>query len=319
MGKECVLQTEKLKKSFGKQTVLSDVNLNLEKGKIYGLIGKNGAGKTTLMRLICNLSFPSSGKIELFGKKIGKEYTKNLSKIGVLIEYPSLFGKMSSKQNLKINRIIRGLKNTDSDDELLKSVGLGNVGKKKVKDFSLGMRQRLGIAIAMQSKPEFLILDEPVNGLDPVGVVEIRNLIKMLSEKYGMTILISSHNLPELYQTATDYIIMDSGVIKKEISQSELETKCQKYIELECDDAKIASDYILNKLKKGRKNSATGEINVKMISNTKVIISNLGEEKVNLMRSIFNDKCGFKIKDFSTHEESLESYFLKVIGGNKDV
>lgn len=210
---EKMISLKNVTKKYGRTEVLKDCNLELTKGKIYGLVGKNGAGKTTMMRLIAGLSIPTSGDIELASKNIG-----------TLIEAPALNLSMSAKENLKFYRMLSTGENTGfSDEELLDLVGLKNVGKKKAKDFSLGMRQRLGIAVALLGNPDFLMLDEPVNGLDPIGVIEIRNLVKELNEKYGMTILISSHNLAELYQTATDYIIIDSGVVKKEISQEQLE------------------------------------------------------------------------------------------------
>lgn len=212
MGKNMV-QFMNVSKEFRSNFVLKNCNLTLEKGKIYGLVGRNGAGKTTMMRMIAGLSIPSEGTIEC-----------RTTNMGTLIEEPSLNGNMTARENLKFFRMLckngeKGL----SDEELLTLVGLNNIEKKKTKDFSLGMRQRLGIAIALLGNPEFLMLDEPVNGLDPLGVLEIRNLIKQLNENYQMTIFISSHNLAELYQTATNYIIIDNGVIKKEVSQEQLE------------------------------------------------------------------------------------------------
>lgn len=313
MKKNFIFQTKNLSKSFGEHVVLNDVNLSLEKGKTYGLIGKNGAGKTTLMRMMCKLSFPTAGSVELFGKSTNREYMKELSKVGVLIEYPSLYGKMTAKENLRLNKIIRG-KKCESEEQLLDLVGLNDVEKKKVKDFSLGMRQRLGIAIALQSNPELLILDEPVNGLDPIGVIEIRNLIKNINEKKGMTILISSHNLPELYQTVTDFIIVDSGVIKKVISQKELEEKCNdNYIEVDCDDAKKVKEF-LDKQPKVKKSN---EDSIQVISDEKVrVYGCAGEKKTELILLLHS--AGYKIHNFVTCEETLESYFLNVIGEGKN-
>lgn len=208
-----MVQLKNVTKNYKKTAAVADCSLTLEQGRIYGLVGKNGAGKTTMMRMIAGLSIPSEGEI-----------TVATNRIGTLIEAPSLNGSMTAVENLKFYRMLCGENGQNVEDgELLSMVGLENVGKKKVKDFSLGMRQRLGIAIALLGNPEFVMLDEPVNGLDPVGVVEIRKLIKKLNEEQGMTILISSHNLPELYQTATDFIIIDKGSVKKEITQEELE------------------------------------------------------------------------------------------------
>lgn len=211
--KEFIVSFEEVVKRYKDTIAVDHINLALNKGKIYGLVGKNGAGKTTMMQLIAGLSLPTKGGVKV-----------KASKVGTLIEAPSLNGTMSGKENLKFYRMLYQCdKTTQSDEELLTLVGLENIGKKKVKDYSLGMRQRLGIAVALLGDPDFIMLDEPINGLDPIGVIEIRNLLKELNEKKNLTILISSHNLPELYQTASDFIIVDKGKVKKEITQEELE------------------------------------------------------------------------------------------------
>lgn len=219
--KEVIVSLQNVTKSYKDMDAIKNCSLQLERGKIYGLVGKNGAGKTTMMRMIAGLSFPTSGEITLA-----------VSKIGTLIEAPSLNGGMSAKENLKFYRMFcKEECNVFSNEELLELVGLSEVGKKKVKNFSLGMKQRLGIAIALLGNPDLIILDEPVNGLDPLGVVEIRNLLKKLHQERGLTILISSHNLPELYQTATDYIIIDKGVVKKEVTQEQIESEKKESLE----------------------------------------------------------------------------------------
>lgn len=210
---EVMIQLSHVTKKYHGRPAVKDCSLHLEKGRIYGLAGKNGAGKTTMMRMIAGLSIPDEGKI-----------VKNTEKIGMLIEAPSLNGSMTAAENLKFCRLLSGCPGTaQTDEELLALVGLTGTGRKKVKDFSLGMRQRLGIATAILGNPGFVMLDEPVNGLDPIGVVEIRNLIRRLCGEFGMTVLVSSHNLPELYQTATDYIIIDRGTVKREITHEALE------------------------------------------------------------------------------------------------
>ena len=220
MGEYIVLLKDVVKK-YKSTAAVNHIDLQLEKGKIYGLVGKNGAGKTTMMRMIAGLSIPTQGSVQV-----------EADRVGTLIEAPGLNGNMNAKENLKFYRMLYQTgKNEDSDENLLNLVGLDNVGKKKVKDFSLGMRQRLGIAIALLGNPDFVMLDEPVNGLDPVGVVEIRNLIKKLNQEKKTTLLVSSHNLPELFQTATDFIIMDKGTIKKEITQEELEKNYKESLE----------------------------------------------------------------------------------------
>ena len=219
---ENLITLKNVNKKYRKVCALQDVNLTLKKGKIYGLVGKNGAGKTTMMRIIAGLAYPSDGGVEVIFKRCG-----------MLIEAPGLNGDMSAGQNLKFYRMLYSDEARDgqTDEDILDMVGLKDTGKKKVKDFSLGMRQRLGIAVALLANPDFVMLDEPVNGLDPVGVVEIRKLIHKLNEERGMTILISSHNLPELYQTATDYIILDKGRIRKEVTQEQLEKEAEGNLE----------------------------------------------------------------------------------------
>ncbi len=304
-----VLKTTNLCKRFKSYKALDNVSVTLEKGKIYGLIGKNGAGKTTLMRIVSGLSYATEGTIELFGASSAKQYNKQLSKIGTLIEYPSLNGRMTAKQNIKLVKIMRGIKDKSVDDELLEMVGLGSVDpKKKVKDFSLGMRQRLGIAIAMLTNPELLILDEPVNGLDPVGVVEIRNLIKKLNQEKNITVLISSHNLPELYQTATDYIIIDKGVIKQTLTLDELEKKCEHYLSITCDDPDKAIKVIENEL---------GTKKYKRMQDGSIRLYDFVDEKQKVSDALFNNHI--KIYEFSRLGETLENYFLSVIGESGNV
>jgi ABC-2 type transport system ATP-binding protein len=203
---EYILKTTNLTKTYKGYHAVNNVSIALEPGKIYGLVGRNGAGKSTLMRLIAGLSYPSFGEIELFGHTQESEIQIERRRMGCMIESPSINLSMTAKENMRLHRIIRGIPNEEIEDELLTLLDISNTGKKKVKNFSLGMKQRLGIAITLLNNPEFLILDEPINGLDPLGVVEIRKLLIKLCDEKNMTILISSHNLPEMYQLATDYI-----------------------------------------------------------------------------------------------------------------
>lgn len=304
----CILKTELLTKTYKQFDALKEVSITLNEGRIYGLIGKNGAGKTTLMRMIAGLSFPTSGTLELFGYSSYREYQRELRRIGALIENPSMDRKLTAKENLTVHRMMRGIPDKNVEQELLETVGLQDVGKKKVKDFSLGMRQRLGIAIALLASPELLILDEPTNGLDPVGVVEIRNLIKRLSEDRKITVLISSHNLPELYQTATDYIIIDKGMIKKELSLSELEGKCQHYIQVECDEPEKLVTIIQTKLK-------TEEF--KVMQDKSIRLYDYLDDRKKVAKIIYEN--GIIPTEFSYRGETLENYFLSVIGGEGNV
>lgn len=305
--KDLVLKTNHLTKKYRNFAALKDVSITLEGGKIYGLIGKNGAGKTTLMRITSGLSFPTDGSIELFGHSGEKEIQRELKRIGCLIEYPGLNGNMTAEENLKLHRIMRGIPNRELDQELLELTGLLSTGKKKVKDFSLGMKQRLGIAIALLGNPELLILDEPVNGLDPLGVVEIRTLIRKMCEERHMTILISSHNLPELYQTSTDYIIIDKGEIKKTLRLEELEESCQHHIRIECADTEGLLTVLEHKL---------GTVNFKVMPDKSVKLYDYLEERELVARTIFEN--GIVPTHFSLGGDTLESYFLSVIGGGEN-
>lgn len=233
MGEKLV-ELKNVTKKYKNTVAVNEVSLTLEKGKIYGLVGKNGAGKTTIMRMIMGLSIPTSGAVNV-----------SVNGMGTLIEAPALNEGMSASENIRFYSMLsknslsansqakasNAGKTPYTADQLLKIVGLENTGKKKVKDFSLGMRQRLGIAIALVDKPDFVMLDEPINGLDPIGVVEIRKLIKELNEKENITFLISSHNLPELYNTATEFIIIDNGKMKKQISAEQLENEKNENLE----------------------------------------------------------------------------------------
>ena len=299
-----ILKTENISKRYGSNQVLNNVSITLESGKIYGLIGVNGAGKTTLMRQILGLSVPTSGEIELFGKR-GKAISKERSRLGCLIESPGLVLNLTAKQNLHLHRIMHGIADADVEDKLLATVGLANTGKKKAKDFSLGMKQRLGIAIALLTNPELVILDEPINGLDPIGVVEIRELIKKLCDENGMTILISSHNLPELYQCATDYIIIDHGEIKEQITLEELEEKCRHYLQIETPDTPKLAEVLESKL---------GTTNFKVMPDGSVQLYDFTDEKEKVTDILFDN--GIKTTGFSLMGETLENYCISVVGQN---
>lgn len=302
-----VVRTRNLTKKFGTFQALDNINIDLKQGKIYGLIGRNGAGKTTLMRIIAGLSFCTEGSIGLFGHE-GNVIEKNdLKRVGCLIEYPKMNGNMTAKENLKLHRIIRGIPNEELEDELLQLVGLTDTGKRKAKDFSLGMRQRLGIAIALIGSPELILLDEPVNGLDPVGVIEIRNLIKEVSEKKGVTILISSHNLPELYQTATDYIIIEKGKIMKQLSQVQLDEVCSHHIAIECDNKEQLVRILEEKLKTDK---------FKVMHDGSVKLYDHIDERKMVSRVLYEN--GIIPIKFNLEGDTLEKYFLSVIGGENN-
>ncbi len=221
-----VLQTNNLTKRFGKQTALDGISISLESGRIYGFVGSNGAGKTTLMRIVCGLSRPTSGSFSIFGAESEKELQQARQRVGSLIESPVFYPEMTARQNLIAQSIICDVKGTEHVDRLLEAVGLSkNSAKKSLKHFSTGMKQRYGLAFAMIGKPDLLILDEPLNGLDVEGMDEISELLLRLCKEEGVTILISSHLLARLDRLATDYIFIDYGKIIEQISAEDLRTK----------------------------------------------------------------------------------------------
>lgn len=303
---DVMLEIKDLSKAYKEQTALNHVNLRLEKGRIYGLIGKNGAGKTTLMRMIAGLGFPTAGTIELFGKKNRKELEAAGKRIGSLIEQPGLVGGMTAKENIHLQCLMKGIPNYEIEDELLKLVGLADTGKKKVRNFSLGMKQRLGIANILTGNPDLLMLDEPTNGLDPSGVIEMRSLLKKLQEYENKTILISSHNLPELYQVATDYIIIHNGEIKETITHEELEERCRCYISLESTDVNRLTAVLEKELKTSQ---------FKVMPDHSVSLYAFLNEREKVGQVLFDH--GVVITKFAVVETSLEEYFMSVIGGRK--
>lgn len=306
--KDYVLKTSNLTKTYNKINVLQDVSVSLEAGKIYGLIGQNGAGKSTFMRIAAGLAFPTKGDIELFGINGERDLQSERKRLGCMIEYPSLIPYMTAQENLTYHRVIRGIPRTSIENELLELVGLKDTGKKKAKNFSLGMKQRLGIAIALLGEPELLILDEPINGLDPLGVVEIRNLINNLCEERNMTILISSHNLPELYQVATNYIIIHHGIIKKTITQTELDENCKHHILIGCDQPEKLVSVLEMQL---------GTTNYKVMPDKTVKLYDYLDDKELVARAIFDN--GIVITNYCIQGDTLENYFISVIGGDHNV
>lgn len=307
MSKE-ILMMENVTKKYKNFCALRNVSLKLEQGKIYGLIGQNGAGKTTLMRIICGFTYMTEGKLTLFGSDKEKNIIEERKRLGCMIEYPGLITNLTALENMRYHRILRGIPNIEVEKELLELVGLsdqiGTSKDKKVGDFSLGMRQRLGIAIALLGNPELLVLDEPINGLDPVGVVEIRELIQRLCKEYEMTILISSHNLPELYQTATDYIIIHKGELMQEITQEELENKCSHYVKIQCQN----TEKLLTVLEKDLNTT-----NYTVLPDKTVKLFDYVKDAKVVAKAIFD--AGMYPFCFSIEGDTLEDYFLSVIGG----
>lgn len=246
--KETILKTINLTKKYKDFKALDEVNIKVEKGDIYGLIGRNGAGKTTLMKIISTLSKKTSGEFELFSEN-DENLTENKERIGCLIENPSFFPNLTAYENLKYYAIQKGIINLKQIEEALKLVGLLEAKNKKFKNFSLGMKQRLGIAFAILDNPDFIILDEPINGLDPIGISDLRETFKRLNEEKNITILISSHILSELYVVATRFCILEQGRVVKELTKEELDKECSKCIVIQTDDVKKASTVLEKELK----------------------------------------------------------------------
>ena len=238
---ENVLTIKGLNKRYGKQQALHDVDLTIAKGDIYGLVGRNGAGKTTLLKAIVQLIQPTGGSLQLFGVEGGKAYTQMLKRVGNVIETPVAYDQLTAKQNLNYYCKISGVVEPDAVSKALSFVGLTNVGNKKYRDFSLGMKQKLGLAIALLNQPDFLILDEPINGLDPVAIVEFRELLLRLNQERGMTILISSHILEELYLVVLRFGVISEGRLIKEMTKHEFELMAKRFIQLEVDDVATAA------------------------------------------------------------------------------
>lgn len=302
--KKVVLKTYNITKKYGEQLAVDNVNMTIKKGDIYGFIGQNGAGKTTLIRLITGLIHKSGGEIELLGANEENELNKARTMVGSLIESPSLYTNMTARENLEVSRLVRNIPGKKCIDEVLELVGLKDVEKKKVKNFSLGMRQRLGIANALMGNPKLLILDEPINGLDPMGIVEIRELLKKINKEKDMTILISSHILSELSELATTYGIISNGKLIEEITAKQLSEKCRQYIDLKVDDT--ARAVILLERELGISDyEVLEDSNIKVFSN----LDNVGEVNSLLSRS------GIIVESISVKGENLEEYFMNKVGG----
>lgn len=300
-----ILQMENINKSFGKQHALNQVNLTIQPGEIYGLIGRNGAGKTTILKTIVQLLYADQGTITLFGATYGKDYTKQLKRTGSVIETPVANDQLTAQQNLTYYCKIKGIVDKDAIDDALKFVGLTDTGKKKFKDFSLGMKQKLGLAIALLNKPDFLILDEPINGLDPIAIADFRNLLVKLNQTQGMTILISSHILEELYQMATRFGIIDHGTIIKELTKEEFDAKSREYIKLQVDQPKLAAT-VLNKM---------GIEDFKVIDQHTLNIYDLSLDNAALVEMLV--AASVSVTTIVREHINLENYFKTIVAENE--
>lgn len=299
---ELLLQTMGLTKQFGHQKAVDHIDIHIKRGAIYGFIGRNGAGKTTFLKMICGLSSPTCGKIEMFGYS-GRELNQIRSRVGCLIEAPGLYGNMTAYDNLKIKCKLFGIKKPGYIEDILKTVGLEDAGKKKTRNFSLGMKQRLGIGLALVGEPDLLVLDEPINGLDPQGIAEVRDTILKLREERNMTIIISSHILEELSKIATDYGIIHNGSLLQELTREELMKRCSERIEVTLDQPKQALP-ILDDM---------GFTNYQVVDKEHIQIFERLNDSAKLNMALA--KAGIAVKGMSITSEELETYFLNLTGG----
>ncbi len=302
---EAVLSVNGLCKRYRQEKALDGLSLRVPQGAIYGLVGRNGSGKTTLFRLLTGLQKPTGGQFTLYGiSNEDKEMIKARRRIGAIVEAPALYGSMNAMDNIRYQYRTLGLPSDRNIGELLALVGLQDAGSKAVKNFSLGMRQRLGIAVALAGEPDFLLLDEPINGLDPQGIIEIRELLLRLNRERRTTILISSHILEELSKLATHYGFIDRGHMLKELTAPELEAACRKSLRLTVSDAgKLAT--VLDGMQASY--CVLPESTAEVYSEVSI---------TGLVTAL--SAAGCEVLSLQEREESLESYYIRLIGGGGD-
>ena len=296
-----IMETHNLVKSYKNKTVVDSVNIHVKKGEIYGFVGPNGAGKSTVMKMLLNLTQPDSGYVCIFGEKIGSTSYECLKRIGSIIEHPYFYEKITGRKNLELHCEYMCFHNTERIDEVLQMVGLQNIDGKAVSHYSMGMKQRLAIARAILTKPEILILDEPINALDPEGIREMRMLFRRLNQEFGITILISSHILSEVEQIADTVGIIQNGKLLKESSMVDIRKSQTEFIELEVDDLN-RTGYLLEQF---------GITNFKVISDTKIEIYDLQKSVKELSALLV--QSGIGITSVGMKKNSLEDYFFHVI------
>lgn len=300
-----VVQTNKLTKTIGEKNLVTNVSMHVKKGEIYGFLGPNGAGKTTVMKLLTNLWKPTEGSIELFGEKLTSTSYEVLKRMGGMIEFPTFYEHLSGRENLAFHCEYMGYYNTGSVENAMELLGLNNTGKKSVREYSLGMKQRLGLARAVLCKPELLILDEPTNGLDPAGIKQIRDLLRMLCTEYGITIIVSSHILSEIESIADTIGVISRGVLVQEIAMQEITERSLAYIELNVVDTRKASYVLSDKI---------GLDNFKIVEDRIIRIydGNISAQELSKALALHD----VEMTAIGTKSESLEEYFLKLTGGD---
>ena len=302
-----ILQTNRLSKKIGSKMLVTDVDIHIRKGEIYGFLGPNGAGKTTVMKMITNLWKPASGTIELFGERLTPKSYDVLKRMGSIIEFPVFYDHMTGRENLQLHCEYMGYYNTGSVENAMQMLNLTDAADQPVRNYSLGMKERLGIARAVMCKPELLILDEPTNGLDPAGMKQIRDLLKMLSSEYGITIMISSHILSEVESIADTVGIIHHGRMMKEIRMQDIEETNLNYVEISVTDEKKAA-YVLAEMLKLH--------NFKVFDNGKIRIYDHSVSTQQLTKTLaLND---VEVVGIGKKAETLEDYFLKLTGEGND-
>ena len=300
-----ILKTNDLTKTYGTTRALDKINMQIKRGAIYGLIGRNGAGKTTLLKIISGLTFSTRGEVLLFGEKTNNK-NNLLERVGVLIEDPGLYPNLTARENMKLKCIAYGINKKGYIEDILEQVGLENTGRKAVKKFSLGMKQRLGIALALVGEPDLLLLDEPINGLDPQGIIEIRDVLLRLSKEKNITIIISSHILEELSKIVSRIGIINDGKLIEEIDKKELLEKTKDKLEIVTSQTEIAVTVLEEKL---------NILNLKVIDNKTIYVY----EKIDESSAINNEllKAGIEVDSIYINSESLEEYFINLTCGEK--
>ena len=301
---EIIIETNHLTKQYGPQKSVANLNIHVQRGRIYGLLGRNGAGKTTTMKMLLGLTQPTSGEVAIWGKSLAGNEKKLLPRIGSLIESPGFYPNLTATENLRIFAALRGLKNQNAIKSALDLVGLPYRDKKLFSQYSLGMKQRLAIALAVMHDPELLILDEPINGLDPIGIAEVRSFIRALCDERGKTILISSHILSEVALLADDIGIIDHGVLLEEESFAELEAKSSRYVRFTVSDTERAAEILRGVFRENQFTVQDGH--TLRMDSIKIPVAKIVSAFV---------QHGLEVSEAATVEESLEDYFKRVTGG----
>jgi len=305
--RETILSAKNLTKRYANVTAVEGINMELKQGEIYGLVGKNGAGKTTFLRLVTGQTYETDGEISLFGANTKGALNQQRRRIGAIIEMPSFFPYLTAEQNLEYYRIQRGIPGQKCVSEVLNEVGLANTGNKKYRSFSLGMKQRLGLALALMNKPELLLLDEPINGLDPFGIVELRNLLLKLNREKNITILISSHILSELTNLATYFGFIDNGRMLRQLSSEELSKESNKYMEIKVDKVEAMAALLETKL---------GCTSYKITPEYDIHLYDYLDQPSKISHLAVSNGIG--LNSISVKDINLESYFIQLVGGKSN-